>query len=66
MLGVLAGLVGTWQTNEALKMLLDIGEPLVGRLLLIESLSARTREVRFERDPRCAVCGTHPTITDAV
>jgi sulfur-carrier protein adenylyltransferase/sulfurtransferase len=61
-LGVLAGLVGTWQANEVLKLLLDIGEPLAGRLLLIESLGARTREVRFARDPHCAVCGEHPTI----
>jgi adenylyltransferase/sulfurtransferase len=65
-LGALAGIVGTWQANEVLKLLLRIGEPLAGRLLLIESLSARTREVRFDRDPRCAVCGDRPTITDAV
>jgi sulfur-carrier protein adenylyltransferase/sulfurtransferase len=65
-LGVLAGLVGTWQANEVLKLLLGIGEPLVGRLLLIESLGARTREVRFERDMHCAVCGDAPTIADAV
>lgn len=65
-LGVLAGLVGTWQANEALKLLLEVGEPLSGRLLLVESLGARTREVRFERDPRCAVCSDRPTITDAV
>jgi sulfur-carrier protein adenylyltransferase/sulfurtransferase len=65
-LGVLAGLVGTWQANEVLKVLLRIGEPLAGRLLLIESLSARTREVRFERDPRCAICGDHPTIHEAI
>jgi sulfur-carrier protein adenylyltransferase/sulfurtransferase len=64
-LGVLAGLVGTWQANEVLKLLLGIGEPLVGRLLLIESLGARTREVRFARDPLCAVCGAQATITDA-
>jgi molybdopterin/thiamine biosynthesis adenylyltransferase/rhodanese-related sulfurtransferase len=64
-LGVLAGLVGAWQANEALKVLLGIGEPLVGRLLLIESLSARTREVRFARDPACAICGNEPAITDA-
>ena len=65
-LGVLAGLVGTWQANEVLKLLLRIGEPLVGRLLLIESLGARTREVRFERDPHCALCGDRPAITQAI
>jgi sulfur-carrier protein adenylyltransferase/sulfurtransferase len=65
-LGVLAGLVGTWQANEVLKLLLRIGEPLAGRLLLVESLGARTREVRFERDPRCAMCSEHPAILDAV
>lgn len=65
-LGVLAGLVGAWQANEAIKMLLGIGEPLVGRLLLVESLGARTRDVRFERDAHCAVCGDAPTIRDAM
>jgi sulfur-carrier protein adenylyltransferase/sulfurtransferase len=65
-LGVLAGLVGTWQANEVLKLLLGIGEPLIGRLLLIESLGAHTRQVRFARDPHCAVCGAQPTITDAI
>jgi sulfur-carrier protein adenylyltransferase/sulfurtransferase len=64
-LGVLAGLVGAWQANEALKVVLGIGEPLIGRLLLVESLGARTREVRFERDPSCVVCGEHPTIAKA-
>lgn len=65
-LGVLAGLVGTWQANEVLKLLLGIGEPLAGRLLLVESLGARTREVRFARDPQCALCGEAPTILDAL
>ena len=49
-----------------LKLLLGIGEPLVGRLLLIESLGAHTREVRFERDSRCAVCGDAPAISEAI
>ncbi len=55
-LGVLAGLVGAWQANEALKLLLGIGEPLAGRLMLLDALLARVREVRFERDPQCAIC----------
>ena len=61
-LGALAGIVGTWQASEALKMLLGIGEPLVGRLMLIDSLLARVREVRFVREPGCRLCGGHPTI----
>ncbi len=65
-LGVLAGMVGTWQANEALKLVLGIGEPLIGRLLLVDALGAHTREIRFERDPACAVCGTSPTLHDAV
>jgi sulfur-carrier protein adenylyltransferase/sulfurtransferase len=61
-LGALAGIVGTWQASEALKLLLGIGETLAGRLLLIDTLSARVREVRFARDPQCAVCGASPEI----
>jgi molybdopterin/thiamine biosynthesis adenylyltransferase/rhodanese-related sulfurtransferase len=61
-LGALAGIVGTWQASEALKILLGIGEPLVGRLMLIDSLRARVREVRFDRDPECALCGEHASI----
>jgi molybdopterin/thiamine biosynthesis adenylyltransferase/rhodanese-related sulfurtransferase len=65
-LGVLAGIVGAWQANEALKLLLGIGEPLVARLLLIDALGAHTREVRFERDAGCALCGEAPRVLDAV
>lgn len=61
-LGALAGLVGAWQAGEALKIALEIGEPLVGRLLLIDSLRAKTHELRFERDPECALCGAHRSI----
>lgn len=64
-LGVLAGIVGAWQANEALKVLLGIGEPLTGRLLLVDALGAHTREVRFDRDPDCALCGENATVTQA-
>ena len=63
-LGVLAGMVGSFQTSEALKLLLGIGTPLVGRLLLIDALDARVREVRIARDPACPLCGDAPTIHD--
>jgi molybdopterin/thiamine biosynthesis adenylyltransferase/rhodanese-related sulfurtransferase len=64
-LGALAGIVGAWQASEALKVLLEIGERLIGRLMLIETLSARVREVRFDRDPRCGLCGERPSIQRA-
>lgn len=61
-LGALAGIVGAWQANEALKLLLGAGETLRGRLMLIDALDARVREVRFERDSSCAICGDRPAI----
>jgi molybdopterin/thiamine biosynthesis adenylyltransferase/rhodanese-related sulfurtransferase len=61
-LGVLAGIVGTWQAAEALKLILGIGSPLIGRLLLIDALDARMREVRVARDPGCPLCGDAPLI----
>ena len=65
-LGVLPGVIGTIQANEALKLLLGIGEPLVGRYLLFDALDASFREVKLRRDPGCPVCGTHPTITEYI
>lgn len=56
-LGVLPGIVGTLQANEAIKLLLDIGEPLVGRLLLFDALAMRFRELRYGTDPHCPGCG---------
>lgn len=58
-LGVLPGIVGTIQATEALKLLLGIGAPLIGRLLLIDALGSRFRTVGLERDPNCPACGTH-------
>jgi adenylyltransferase/sulfurtransferase len=63
-LGVLAGMVGTWQANEALKLVLGIGRPLTGRLALIDALSGRTREVALAVDPACPLHGPHRTIFD--
>jgi len=65
-LGVLPGVIGSLQASEALKLALDIGEPLVGRLLLFDALTAEFNEVRLRRDPDCPVCGEHPTITDYI
>ncbi|QIH10743.1 MULTISPECIES: molybdopterin-synthase adenylyltransferase MoeB [Pseudomonas] len=56
-LGPLVGLVGSLQALEALKLLAGFGEPLVGRLLLIDALGTRFRELRVKRDPGCKVCG---------
>ncbi len=65
-LGVLPGIVGTLQTNEALKLALGIGDPLIGRLLLIDALTTDFDEVRIKRNPDCPVCGSNPTITEYV
>lgn len=56
-IGPLVGLVGSLQALEAMKLLAGFGEPLVGRLLLIDALGTRIRELRVKRDPSCAVCG---------
>jgi bacteriocin biosynthesis cyclodehydratase domain-containing protein len=52
------------QATEAIKMLLGVGEPLIGRLLTYDALGMRFREVKLRRDPKCPLCGEHPTITD--
>ncbi|HEX5436568.1 MAG TPA: molybdopterin-synthase adenylyltransferase MoeB [Gemmatimonadaceae bacterium] len=58
-LGVLPGLVGTIQATEALKLILGAGEPLIGRLLLIDTLGMQFRTLTLRRDPTCPACGTH-------
>jgi adenylyltransferase/sulfurtransferase len=57
-LGILPGLVGTLQATEAIKLILGIGEPLIGRFNLIDALGARQRTVKIKRDPACPACGT--------
>jgi adenylyltransferase/sulfurtransferase len=65
-LGVLPGTVGTAQATEALKMILGIGRPLAGRLLVYDALASRWREVRVTRNPDCPVCGDRPSIRELV
>jgi molybdopterin/thiamine biosynthesis adenylyltransferase/rhodanese-related sulfurtransferase len=65
-LGVLPGVIGSLQANETIKLLTGIGEPLVGRLLLFDALSATFTEVTLRRDPDCPVCGEHPTVTEYI
>jgi sulfur-carrier protein adenylyltransferase/sulfurtransferase len=64
-LGVMAGTMGLLQANEVLKLVLGIGEPLIGRLLLFEALSTRFTELKVRRDPDCPICGENaPEIAD--
>jgi molybdopterin/thiamine biosynthesis adenylyltransferase len=65
-LGVLPGVIGSIQANEAIKLALGIGEPLIGRLLLYDALDMTFTEVALRRDPDCPVCGEHPTITEYI
>lgn len=65
-LGVLPGIVGTLQANETVKLLLGIGNPLVGRLLLFDALAMQFRELKLRKNPECPVCGDHPTITELI
>lgn len=65
-LGVLPGVIGTIQANEVIKLLLGIGEPLIGRYLLFDALDGTFREVKLRRDPQCPVCGENPTITEYI
>src|SRR5438128_7685690 len=61
-LGVLAGIIGMLQAIEAIKLIVGIGEPLVGRLLHFDALKIKFRELNLRRDPECPVCGENPTI----
>lgn len=65
-LGVLPGIIGTIQANEAIKLILGAGEPLIGRLLLFDALTMHFREMKLRKDPHCPICGPHPTITELI
>ena len=52
------------QATETIKLIIGQGEPLIGRLLMYDSLAMRFREIRIRRDPGCPLCGTNPTITE--
>lgn len=65
-LGVLPGIIGVMQAIEAIKLILGIGEPLIGRLVNFDALKMRFREFTIRRDPRCPMCGEHPTIHDLI
>jgi molybdopterin/thiamine biosynthesis adenylyltransferase/rhodanese-related sulfurtransferase len=63
-LGVLPGIIGTIQATEAVKLILGIGEPLVGRFLLYDALRMQFRVIKLPKAPDCPVCGSHPTIRE--
>jgi adenylyltransferase/sulfurtransferase len=63
-LGVLPGVVGTIQATEAIKVILGVGEALIGRLLIYDALRMRFREIRLRKDPDCPICGPRATITE--
>ena len=61
---MLPGVIGVIQATETVKLIIGKGEPLIGRLLMYDSLAMRFREVRIRRDPNCPICGDNPTITE--
>jgi len=65
-LGILPGLVGVMQATEVIKLILGKGEPLIGRLLLIDALNMKFRELKLRKNRDCPVCGTHPTVTKLI
>ena len=65
-LGVLPGIIGSLQALEAIKLILGVGEPLVGRLLLFDGRRMQFRELALEKDPDCPVCGARPTVTSLI
>ena len=65
-LGILPGAIGTIQATETVKLILGIGEPLIGRLLLYDALGMSFREMKLRKDPNCPICGEDPTVTELI
>ena len=65
-LGILPGLVGVIQATEAIKLILGRGEPLIGRLLLVDALGMKFRELKLRKNPECPACGAHPIVTELI
>ena len=65
-LGVLPGMIGVMQAIEAIKLILGIGDPLIGRLVSFDALKLRFKEFKIRKDPTCPICGEHPTIHELI
>lgn len=65
-IGILPGIVGLIQANEVIKLILGVGDSLVGRLLLFDALTMKFREMKLRKDPACPICGDNPTITELI
>jgi adenylyltransferase/sulfurtransferase len=62
----MAGTIGMFQSNEAIKLITGIGDSLIGQLVIYDALEAQVRKVRIRKDPNCAVCGENPTVTELI
>jgi sulfur-carrier protein adenylyltransferase/sulfurtransferase len=65
-LGVLPGIIGCIEANEAMKLILGRGESLIGRYLIFDAMRMRFRELKLRKDPTCPACGEHPTIRELI
>jgi len=65
-LGILPGLLGVIQATETIKLVLEAGDPLIGRLLLVDALSMRFRELKLKKNPDCVICGPNPRVTKLI
>jgi adenylyltransferase/sulfurtransferase len=63
---VLPGIIGTVQAMETIKLILGIGEPLIGRFLIFDALRMKFRELKLRKDPECPVCGVNPTVRELI